>query len=431
VTIPILTAVADAAVESRLVATLSTQDSELRIVRRCVDVADLLAVAATGTARAALVSAQLRRLDREVLARLARDGVAVILLCSPGDEAAQRRAHQLGAAYVLAQDADLHALSDAVAHAVGDARSRTPDPDPVPDPASDQVPSADPAGQVIAVWGPAGAPGRTTIAVSLAAELSLLGVPTLLADADPYGGTVAQRVGLMDEVSGLAAAARAANSGTLDVPRLASLARDLGPGAGRLRVLTGLARADRWAELGDASVAAVLGTARQLAAVTVVDCGFCLEQEDTWRFDASGLRRNAATLAALETADRIVAVGTADPVGVVRLARGLTELGALVSSPAPMLVINQVRDRRAPEVADVIERHCGLLPAALVPLDIDGVDSALERGLVLAEAVPRSPARQAIAGLAVRLTGGTGEALRGGQSARRRVRGRRSRLGAA
>ena len=395
--------------------------------------ADLLAVASTGSARVALVSVQLRRLDREVLARLGRDGVAVVLLHAPGDEASQRRARQLGAADVLAEDADLETLTDAVVRAVGDAGDRAADVELEPRP--DDPPSATPAGQVVAVWGPAGAPGRTTVAVSLAAELALLGVPTLLVDADPYGGTVAQRIGLMDEVSGLAAAARAANSGTLDVPRLAALARDLGPQAGGLSVLTGLARADRWPELGAASVEAVLATARRLAAVTIVDSGFCLEQEDTWRFDTSGLRRNAATLAALEAADRIIAVGAADPVGLVRLSRGMTELTALVPSAAPLLVLNRVRARRNQDTADVIEQHCGLRPAALVPLDVDGVESALERGLVLAEAVPRSPARLELAALASRLAGASGEPPRGGRlrgrSPRRAVRGRHTRVGAA
>ena len=432
-TVPILTAVADAAVESRLVGTLSVPGAELRIVRRCVDVADLLAVASTGTARVALVSAQLRRLDREALARLGRDGVAVILLHSPGDEAAQRRARQLGAADVLAQDADLQTLTDAVVRAIDDGGDRPSDVEAPPLP--DDLTPATPTGQVVAVWGPAGAPGRTTVAVSLAAELSLLGVPTLLVDADPYGGTVAQRLGLMDEVSGLAGAARAANSGTLDSLRLAGLARDLGPEAGGLSVLTGLSRADRWPELGAASVDAVLATARQLAAVTIVDCGFCLEQEDAWRFDASGLRRNAATLAALEAADRIIAVGTADPVGLVRLARGLTELTALVPGAAPLLVLNRVRGRRSQDAADVVVRHCGQPPAALVPLDVDGVESALERGLVLAEAVPNSPARLEIAALASRLAGGSGELPRGrrlrGRAQRRHVRGRHTRVGAA
>jgi Flp pilus assembly CpaE family ATPase len=195
-------------------------------------------------------------------------------------------------------------------------------------------------------------------------------------------------------------------------------------------VLTGLARADRWPELGAASVEAVLDTARRLAAVTVVDCGFCLEQEDTWRFEASGLRRNAATLAAIDVADRVLAVGTGDPVGLVRLARGLTELTTLVPSPAPIVVLNRVRGRRRPELADVVRQHCGVSPVAMVPLDIDGMDSALDRGLVLAEAAPRSPARLEIAALASRLAGGSGE-VRTERPRRARRGGRHTRLGAA
>ena len=64
---------------------------------------------------------------------------------------------------------------------------------------------------------PTGAPGRTTVAVGVATELAAAGTPTLLADADVYGGVVAQVLGFLDEAPGLAAAARLANNGQLDV----------------------------------------------------------------------------------------------------------------------------------------------------------------------------------------------------------------------
>ncbi len=54
------------------------------------------------------------------------------------------------------------------------------------------------------------------MAVTLAVEAARLGVETLLVDADTYGASVAQVLGLLDEAPGLAAAARAANSGRLD-----------------------------------------------------------------------------------------------------------------------------------------------------------------------------------------------------------------------
>ena len=67
------------------------------------------------------------------------------------------------------------------------------------------------------MWGPTGAPGRTTVAVGLATELARSGVHTLLADADVYGGVVAQVLGFLDEAPGLAAAVRLANNGQLDL----------------------------------------------------------------------------------------------------------------------------------------------------------------------------------------------------------------------
>ena len=71
-------------------------------------------------------------------------------------------------------------------------------------------------GSVVAVWGPTGAPGRTTVAVTLADELARLGSAALLVDADVYGGTVAAVLGLLDESPGLAAACRQAGGERLD-----------------------------------------------------------------------------------------------------------------------------------------------------------------------------------------------------------------------
>ena len=191
------------------------------------------------------------------------------------------------------------------------------------------------SGRVIAVWGPAGAPGRTTVAVGLADEAARLGVPTLLADADPYGGTVARTVGLADETSGLALASRDAMTGRLDTVRLAQRSRQLRP---RLRVLTGLARAGRWRELRPAGLPVVLEESRRLCALTVVDCGFCLEHDE----ERAGLQRNGATIATLAAADTVLCVGAADPIGLHRLSRGLDELRDVLPGVVPLIVANRI-----------------------------------------------------------------------------------------
>jgi len=67
--VPVLTAVSDAVWEAELVAALERGDLGVAVVRRCVDLADLLATATTGSARAVVLSADLRRLDRDALTR--------------------------------------------------------------------------------------------------------------------------------------------------------------------------------------------------------------------------------------------------------------------------------------------------------------------------------------------------------------------------
>ena len=263
------------------------------------------------------------------------------------------------------------------------------------------------SGRLVAVWGPTGAPGRTTVAVGVAGELARAGVSTLLADADVYGGVVAQVLGFLDEAPGLAAATRLANNGTLDVAGLARVAPQVSPG---LRVLTGISRAERWPELRPAALEQVWEIARSLAGVTVVDCGFCLEQDEELSFDTAAPRRNGATLATLEAADVVVAVGTGDPVGVQRLVRGLTQLREVLPGVLPRVVVNRVRRSAVgpdpqTQLSEALERYAGVHDVTFVPEDRDALDAALLQAQLLGEVAPDSPVRVALAGLAASLTG--------------------------
>jgi MinD-like ATPase involved in chromosome partitioning or flagellar assembly len=321
--------------------------------------------------------------------------------------------------HVLPSDSSPEELSAAVMRAVqspqqpsageraglGDPRGALPDvPTPEPVPAPDPGPGT---GRIVAVWGPTGGPGRTTLAVTLASELSLLGRPTMLVDADVYGGVVAQVLGLLDEAPGVAAACRLANQGALDLPALAGLARAVSP---TLRVLTGIARADRWPELRPAALEAVLALCRSLAATTVVDCGFALEQDEELAYDTAAPRRNGATLTVLEVADTVLAVGAADPVGLQRLVRGLVELRDAVPGVQPVVVVNKLRGSAIPgdaeqEVRGALARYAGVSDVRFVPYDVAALDKALASGRTLAEAVPASPVRAAVTALACSLLG--------------------------
>ena len=96
--------------------------------------------------------------------------------------------------------------------------------------------------RLVAVWGPAGAPGRTVIAVNLAAESALLGRRVLLVDADTYAASVAASLGMLDEAAGLAQACRLADQGRLDAVGLRRCATAVSVAGASVDVLTGLTR---------------------------------------------------------------------------------------------------------------------------------------------------------------------------------------------
>jgi len=420
--LPVLCVADGASWEQRLVRAFERGPHAVQIVRRCVDVVDVLAVAASGQGRAALLAASLPRLDADAVDRLVAAGVAPVGVVARGDTAAEDRLRALGVTHLVPDDAEPAVVESVLTEAVrrhGDdgAAPRVlersfGDPSTsmaIPPGAGAPLPAGPPTrrGSVIAVWGPTGAPGRTTVAVTLADELARLGCGTLLVDGDVYGGTVAPVLGLLDESPGLAAACRQAGTRRLDPAGLAALCWQLGP---QLRVLTGVPLASRWPELRPGALPGVLAAARGLADFTVADLGFCLETDEELSFDTLAPRRNGATLAVLDEADLVLAVGAADPIGMQRLVRGLAELrDADVGAPV-WVVLNRVRPGVVPgdpgaELTAALQRFAGATPAALLPADHRALDAALASGRLLAEASPSSPLRRAVVELASGIAG--------------------------
>lgn len=480
--LPLLTAVPGPE-EAQLVAALGRAPG-VAVVRRCADLGELLSASAAGHGRAALVSADLHRLDREALARLDAQGTAVVgVLPATGATAAAARLAALGVVRQVAAGASGEEVAAVVSAAVASlaadgARNRQPAP-PVPQarpsaagapvpvdaavPAPAQVPAAERGGgaaagsaapgdavgarpldddgepegalpgrpgRLVAVWGAPGAPGRTTVAVSLAAELAALGEHVLLVDADTWAASAAQVLGLLDETAGVAAACRAAAAGTLTPARLLQLAPAALP---RLSVLTGLPRAERWHELGAAALEELWSTCRTAATWTVVDCAAPLEQDEELVLDTAAPRRNAATTTALAAADEVLVVGQADPVGLQRLVRALGDLAEAQPDAVERrrTVVTKVRSSAvghgpAARVAEALARYAGVRDAVLVPDDRPACDTALLTGRTLRESSPGSPARTALAALAAELvasaSGDGGDAAGGAAPARARRR---------
>ena len=419
--------------EAEAVARLTDAAQGVHLLQRCLDLGDLLAAAATGTAEIAVVAAGVGGFDADSTARLHRAGVRVVAVADPAAREARGRLdagalRRLGVDLVVGPD-ELPQLAARVREVAAEAGTQDA-PGWLRGPADGvdlDGPGSDPGhgrrpGLLVGVWGASGAPGRTTTAIALAAEAARRGHATLLLDADPYGGAVAQHLAVLDEVSGILGAARLANAGHLDVARLAALARQLDTD---LRVLTGLPRPGRWPEVRPAAFETVLAVARRLDDLVVADTGAGLEAGSDDPFDASP-SRDATTRAVLTEADAVVAVVSPDPVGLQRAARGLVELAEVRPTGAEVVAVNRMRstlgwDRR--DVVGLLERVAPRARIAFLPDDPRAADRALVSGRTLVESGD-SELRRAFAGLATEALTVLGVASEdtGGRRGRRRLR---------
>ncbi|QKJ19978.1 AAA family ATPase [Microbacterium hominis] len=338
-------------------------------------------------AEAAAVVLEVARdtLTADVVALCDRAGTRIVPLAGDGGDAA-RLASLFGLGSPMPLDIAPHDLADVLRGA------------PVPAEAAIEAPSGvDP--RVIVVWGAAGAPGRSTVAIELAVELARGGRSVALVDADSHAPSIALALGLPDEGPGFAAACRQVELGGLDARELARISIPL-PGTG-VDVLPGINRPSRWPELTETRVAGALAACRSWADYVVVDVAASLERDEEIMSDLAGPRRNAATLAALRAADLVVAVAGADPLGVSRFLRAHADLRATIGATPLAVVANRLRsgalgiDARG-QVRRTLERFGGVRDVWFLPQDPRSADAALLSGRPIAEVAPKSPLTLAV-----------------------------------
>ncbi|MET0805804.1 MAG: regulator [Lacisediminihabitans sp.] len=368
--------------EDRLASELVRHGHDL--AGRCSSADELATVLAAGRTDYALVAATPRYLNSRLIVEADAAGVRIIALVA--HESERRHALELGLQETADAASDWSQLELML----------------LGSPAFAAPAAVDPArGTMIAVWGPAGSPGRTTLSIAIAAELAAAGHSVALADVDTHSGSIAPAIGLLDEAPGFAAACRLAGADSLSRAELERIGQRYASARGGFWVLTGIGRPSRWPELSAERVAATIAECRSWVDYTVLDTGASLENDEEISSDLFAPRRNAATLAALRSADRVVAVGAADPIGLARYLRAYPDLVEVVDDRPVTSVINKVRPGVAGlnphgQVRSTLQRFGGIGDPILVPSDPRGTDAALLAGRALRDASPRSPALAAI-----------------------------------
>lgn len=338
----------------------------LEVVRRCVDIADLLALAGTGKASAAIVDLRAAGLDLDVVRRL--DEGKIRVFGWQGSDAARGITQWVESGQIRERLTAELAVEQQRPHREPLSRS-----------------------ELIGVWGPGGAPGRTTIAVAVASLFAQWGIKTILVDADMYGGTVAQHLAVLDEVSGVMAACRSVNAGKPEQVFDQVLA--LSP---TLDLMTGIPRPDMWRHIKPQALDIVLEQLRTRYEAVIIDIGFGVEPAV-----ATGPARDQVALRLLDQADQTAVVGAADPIGLTRLIRALDE--NLVPAQTTTIVINRLRSSLQwgeREISELLQRVVSRTPDHFVEFDQAQCDQAVLNGISVDKVDPRSKIASSIEGLA-------------------------------
>lgn len=257
-----------------------------------------------------------------------------------------------------------------------------------------------PGGDLVAVWGPKGSPGATTIAIELACLFARMDPMTSLVDADTYGADCVQLLGVEDELPSLVWACRSALRRGSDDPSFLSELKRIGSDGPIL--VPGLPRSSMWNEVSAPSWDSLRRALRSMFTESIVDVGSCIEVDQApWSEFSEG--RNHVARSALGDADRIVAVVDASPTGVKHFIDAFEEVERLNAGEEILVVANRVDTRDASSVSRLVEEGVGRKPVALLPDVSRDLKRARSLGRPLCELRPTSPLVTQLESVATRL----------------------------
>lgn len=254
--------------------------------------------------------------------------------------------------------------------------------------------------QLVSVWSPPGSPGKTTLALSVAAELAESGKRVFLLDADTWAPSLDLQLGLAEHPAGLAAACRLVAQERFDQEQLERLSTPMSVGAGSLTVMTGLSSESRWAEVSAEKLDDLIMVASNYFDFVVLDVGSPISPALVSL--ASPVERNAVSRWAVTYSDKVIAVCGADPVSVARFLTAYSELTELSPKGQVLTLVNRLRtsvlgSSAKQQITQTLARMGQIEVNGFIPDDPAAADAAIKDSMPIALGRRSSQARLAIA----------------------------------
>lgn len=382
----------DPELERDLIPTL-VESGELVVVQRCLSADQVLASIRHERIDAVVVAEGLHRLTGGVLTDLSRSRMPLVLLTANPDEPRWRGV----TGQILSITDDPQTVHRAILTAIRGERSvahKSPKPAAEgPEPSAPATSS--PSLAVVAVASGPGSPGRTTVALNLAAGLGIV-APTVLVDADLSGPSISAHVDA-DPTRNLYMLAHAEPE--TDAEWSQAIRQEVQPLGGQTvqgALLCGVPKLELRAGITTRFLDRLVQELRRRYRYVILDVGAELLS-----------RESVPHRASLQSADLVLLVSAADLVGLWHARTGLGILqGQLGIDPDRIALVVNRHSRRLHHSQLEIEWALGMTTAAMIPDDHEAVQRALasQRPLILSE---RGSAARTLLDLAERMHGGT------------------------
>lgn len=387
----------DPDLEAEIIREIPARDLPLKVVRRCRDLTEILATAQAKLVELVVLDTEMIELDGEARTQLGRAGATVVAF-APFDDLEYLR-HLGGISVLTKPDPRLDEFEDSDATRILNQVMTLLMPPPPPDPRQIQVSTStgnseldvSETGKVIAFWGAAGSPGKSTLLVNVAASLRAYG-RVLMVDADTVEPALSQMLGIPLETSGLVAACRLAEQGRLNAASFETTLTSVGL---EVDLLTGMTKADRWREVGEKPLATLLDWARETYRWILVDLASGADDPEDF-FATMGPSRFGAQRGAFSETDLLVEVGLADPVGLRRLIVNHERAAARGLWTCPQLVVvNRGREsvggsQWSRSLRQILSQELPEVKVALVREAREEIDRALVAGCDVATSNPEA-----------------------------------------